>query len=227
MGNNKGFDYENTAKGFTNMLKNWSDLISERNKLKIDQMDNDRKMKSNFMWKVIEGKAERQNKLQYLKEAQAQLGQGNQENGDIGMNTPQIRTSASGEPELYRESPREQEAKINLGRKYIKTKQLRYEQTGDERFKPTERDMAFLEKYPEDIWGKEEKETPESKQFEESIRVKLSKGENLTPEQVNYYNKFMWRTGQEMKVPKKDKFGYTVGQEYKGYKYIGNNQWQK
>jgi len=69
--------------------------------------------------------------------------------------------------------------------------------------------------------------TGKSANFEENIKVKLSQGENLTPEEINYYNKFMWRSGQEMKAPKKDKFGYTMGQSYKGYKYIGNNQWQR
>jgi len=28
-------------------------------------------------------------------------------------------------------------------------------------------------------------------------------------------------------TPGKDQYGYTIGQTYKGYKYIGNNQWQK
>lgn len=69
-------------------------------------------------------------------------------------------------------------------------------------------------------------DTTQSKQTEEGIRTKIAQGEILAPEEVNYYNKFMWRTGNEMKPPKKDKFGYYVGQKMKGHNYIGNNQWQ-
>jgi hypothetical protein len=78
-----------------------------------------------------------------------------------------------------------------------------------------------------------EKEKSESKQFEEDIKIKLSQGESLIPEEINYYNKFMWRTGEEMKMSKKEKTKY--GEFYIGQiidspkgkaKYQGNNVWK-
>ena len=71
------------------------------------------------------------------------------------------------------------------------------------------------------------KETDEVKEFEKSIKLKKSKGEQLTPEEVDYYNTFMWRTGEALKQPKKDKFGYSIGQKIKGYRYIGDNKWKE
>ena len=145
----KKFDYETTAKSFTNMLKNWQDVIHERNLLTISAMDNERKMKQNFMWKVIEGNVERQQKLKFIKEAQAQFGQGNQENGDMGLSTPQMRVGAGGEPTLHYESPTEKEKRIQNGYRQIETQRL----AGKPLTPAMER---FLEKYPEDVWRKEE-----------------------------------------------------------------------
>jgi hypothetical protein len=146
------FNYEVASRGFIKQIQNWGDILAERNRISADTLSNQIKMRSNFFYKIMEQNAERQNKLRFIKEAQQQFG--NQEDGlGIETGTPQMRVGAGGEPILHYESPREQEAKVNLGRKYIKTKQLRYEQTGDERFKPTEREMAFLEEHPEEIWS--------------------------------------------------------------------------
>lgn len=199
----KEFDYENMAKGFTNTLKTWIDTIAERNKLMVDQVSNERKMKSNFFYKILEQNMERQNKLKFIKEAQQQFGQGNQENG-VGMEAgaPQIRVGAGGEPTLHYESPREQEAKVNLGLKYIKTKQLRYEQTKDEKFKPTDRELAFLEEHPEEIWGKEENFTEQQRADIQSSVERIRNGEsNFQAEKKNLMSKYPsigWNTLQNL-----------------------------
>ena len=69
--------------------------------------------------------------------------------------------------------------------------------------------------------------TDEVKEFEKSLKLKVTRGEQLTPEEVDYYNKFLWETGEQLKAPKIDKFGYYVGQPLRGYKYIGNNKWEE
>jgi len=143
----KEFNYENVAKGFTNMLKNWTDLIAQRNKLQIDVMDNTRKMKENFMWKIIEQNMERQNKLKFMQEAQQQFG--NQED-EYGMSAPQMRVSASGEPTFHYESPSEKEKRIQDGYRQIRAMELSGKPLSESQAGAIRR---FREKYPEEVWG--------------------------------------------------------------------------
>jgi len=149
MANNKGQDYEKTASGFTNMLKGWTDIIHERNLLQISSMDNTRKMKENFMYKILEQKMERENKLKFIQEAQDKFGQGNQEDG-IGMegNAPQMRVGAGGEPTPHYESPTEKEKRIQNGYRQIKTMELSGKPLTEAQTNTIQR---FREKYPEEV----------------------------------------------------------------------------
>lgn len=184
---------ENIMKGFASAIKQWGDVLAERNKIQADIMVNELKARDNFFYKIQEQKAEQENKLKFMREMQQQFGQGNQENGmDMEGSAPQMRIGAGGEPTLHYESPREKEARINLGRKYIKAKQLRYEQTGNERFKPTEKEMAFLEEHPEEIYGKESNE-------QKIIENKILLGTATNEERQRYKElKEMGRTPKEI-----------------------------
>lgn len=212
------------AKGFLNVIKDYSDIMSEKEKIKGDILANEFKAKRNFFWQMQEKnyQTDYQKKLMQMFEQQ-QGGQGGIEGeGRYNINAPKVQLGTTGAEVKY-PSARDKEFQIKeiWGR-------LDKKQANNTPLNNVEK--RFMKEYPKEMWIKSEKTTEESKQFEEDIKIKLSQGENLNPEEVNYYNKFMWRTGQEMKMPKKErtKYGeFYIGQEYKGYKYIGNNQWQK
>ncbi len=120
---NKEFDYAKAAGGFANVLRNWNDIMAQRNKIQIDAIENNMKMRDNFMYKMLEQKMEQKNRLQFVKEAQQQFRQTNQEDGVMDIGSPTMQVSASGEPGLKYPSARDKEFNIKLGMNRIALKE--------------------------------------------------------------------------------------------------------
>jgi hypothetical protein len=220
----KEIDYEQISKGFLRTIQDFGEIQAEKQKIQTDIMANEFKSRRNFIWKMMEKNTQTdyQKRLMEMFDKQ-QGGQGmgrDMPEGDLSQDVfssqppPRVNLGAEG-PTVSNPQANRTYWIQQLGKK----RDYGIQKKGDP--------FAYFNETEKKWWDKEMGEQTESKQFEESIKLKLSQGENLNPDEVNYYNKFMWRTGNEMKMPKKDKFGYMMRQEYKGYKYIGNNQWQK
>ena len=241
------------SKGFLDTIKEFSEIKAERVKIMGDIMMSEFKAKRNFIWNIAEKNTQTdyQKKLMQMFEQQQGGGGNGGGAGEYNINAPRVELGTTG-PEVKYPSTGDKEFAIKYHLTRIKKKKQSgmaltdqetefremypedvwmKQNTVDER-KILENKILQGTATPEEKTRYEEFKTmgridvTQSKQTEEDIRTKIAQGETLTPEEVNYYNKFMWRTGNEMKPPKKDKFGYYTGQKMKGHIYIGNNQWQ-
>ncbi len=145
-------DKEIMAKGFINASKQWIDLLGQKQKLALDDLETTRKMKQNYMWKVMENKAEQNNRLELAKKIQAQTNQDSEE-GNFNIESPRMQMSATGEPVLNYPSARDKEFNIKLGLNRIALKEKKFSKTQDERFKLTPQEQSFKETYSGMISG--------------------------------------------------------------------------
>ena len=207
------------AKGFLNALRNFGEIQANEAKLKSAVLANEFEKKQNWFYKIQEQRQKNQMTIDLLNQIRT-TGQNGKEGGTNTFFGPEIRVGEGGEVKIHYPTAGEQKLKIARIWAQIKAKQANNQPLNN-------LEIKFMEENPEEIIGKEQ---PISKQTEEDIKIKIMHGIPLTPEETDYYNKFIWKTGNALKMPKKEKtkFGeFYIGQEYKGYKYIGNNQWQK
>ena len=124
-------DYAQMSKGFLNAIKQYgdlqqtkSDIAGRKAKLESDVMAHQFQAKQNFFWKRQEEEAQRQSKLKFAQDMQAQFAQQDQSGmGDI--NAPQVRVGAGGDPTLSYPSARDKEFNIKLGLNRISQKEQR------------------------------------------------------------------------------------------------------
>lgn len=153
----KVFDYQQVAKGFLGTMKDWVDILAERNKLTLDMYGNEQKAKQNFMYKVMEKNYQTPMQKEMMTTYRNQQ---NQENGGFDVESPQVRIGSGGQPVMNYPSAVDKQFKIKQVWGSIKAKQKQGMPLND-------LETKFTQKYPEDVWG-DKKALPEG--YQESLQ---------------------------------------------------------
>jgi hypothetical protein len=135
-------NWEIMGKGIKKALTDYGNVKAQEAKLSTALLANELDKKQNLIFKMQEQDMERQNKLKFIKEMQAQFKQQNGMDGmgGEGIDTPQVQVGATGEPTLKYPSARDKEFTIKLGLNRIAQKE-------GKGMKLTPQEQSFKETY--------------------------------------------------------------------------------